>query len=348
MPIYMDRHDISEGVTAANVAQMHQEDLKIQDNFGCRSLTYWFDDKRKTAFCLVEAPNRDAIKRMHECAHGGVPNSIIEVETGIVESFLGKIEYPSAITDAEPEIIGRSAFRVIMVILVKQGYAGHKNAIFNIIAGYEGKMVKQSSTQFLISFESAPGAVHAAWDILHAFRGERTLKIGLSAGMPVTKKESIFEEVIKLAERMCRVVKGEIIVSPDVRDLCGSDDLISADRDQRISFLNPGDIRFLTRLMDYTESTWNNVDLKVEDFSKQMACSKSQLYRKITLLTGKSPNDFIRDYRLNEARRLLDKKTGNISEIAFETGFSSPSYFSKCFQKKYGQPPSAYLTAKPE
>jgi len=47
MPIFMDRHDVSETVTAENIAQLHQEDLKIQDQFGCRGLTYWFDEKEK-------------------------------------------------------------------------------------------------------------------------------------------------------------------------------------------------------------------------------------------------------------------------------------------------------------
>ena len=98
--------------------------------------------------------------------------------------------------------------------------------------------------------------------------------------------------------------------------------------------------------MDYTESTWSNINLKVEHFSKPVGCSKSQLYRKLTLLTGKSPNGFIREYRLNEALTLLNKNTGNVSEIAFETGFSSPSYFSKCFLKMYGHLPSDYLPAK--
>jgi AraC-like DNA-binding protein len=64
------------------------------------------------------------------------------------------------------------------------------------------------------------------------------------------------------------------------------------------------------------------------------------------LLTGKSPNTFLKEYRLNEALHLLDKNANNISAIAFDTGFSSPSYFSKCFQKKYGCLPSDYLPAR--
>jgi AraC-like DNA-binding protein len=98
--------------------------------------------------------------------------------------------------------------------------------------------------------------------------------------------------------------------------------------------------------MDYADLNWIDINLKVDDFSKPVGCSKSQLYRKITALSGKSPNSFIKEYRLSEALVLLNKNTGNVSEIAFETGFSSPSYFSKCFQKTYGQSPSEYLSSK--
>jgi AraC-like DNA-binding protein len=58
--------------------------------------------------------------------------------------------------------------------------------------------------------------------------------------------------------------------------------------------------------------------------------------------TGKAPNAFIHDYRLDKALKLLEKKTENISEVAFETGFNSPAYFSKCFSDKFGILPSKY------
>src|SRR5450432_3372320 len=120
MPIYMDRHDVSEVVTAEIVAQIHQEDLKIHDQFGCRGLTYWFDDKRKTAFCLIEAPDPEAIREMHNRAHGQVPHSVIEVDASIVESFLGRIEDPEKTKDTALNIINDPAFRTIMVITLKR------------------------------------------------------------------------------------------------------------------------------------------------------------------------------------------------------------------------------------
>ena len=83
--------------------------------------------------------------------------------------------------------------------------------------------------------------------------------------------------------------------------------------------------------MDFTEKEWRNTTLMADDFSKFLGFSKSQLYRKMISITGKSPNSFIKAYRLQQALKLLNKKTENISAIAFETGFNSPAYFSKCF-----------------
>ncbi len=97
--------------------------------------------------------------------------------------------------------------------------------------------------------------------------------------------------------------------------------------------------------MDYTDAARSDADLKVDNFSKPLGCSKSQFYRKMISLTGKSPNTFIQEYRLNEALKLLSKKAGNVSEIAFQAGFSSPSYFSKCFKKKFGLLPVGYLNS---
>jgi AraC-like DNA-binding protein len=362
----MDRHDVSETVTAENVAELHQADLKIQKQFGCTGLTYWFDEKRKTAFCLIEAPNRKAIQKMHNRAHGQVPNRIIEVSTGIVESFLGRIEDPEKTDDTVLNIINDPAFRTIMVIRLKQSTLQNNSSqlktllqnfnhqVFKLLKNHEGTSVKQTKNYWLVSFKLVSNAVRAACKIQLLFKdfkkeikdSKLTLKIGLSAGAPVTDKKSFFEDAIKLAERMCEFIKGEIIVSSEVKESYDSENPVALNEVGNIISLSQSDENFLTLLTDYTESVWRDPNLRVDDFSKPVMCSKSQLYRKMMRLTGKSPNTFIREYRLNEALLLLNKNTGNISDISFETGFSSPSYFSKCFQKRYGVMPSDYSPAK--
>ena len=110
-----------------------------------------------------------------------------------------------------------------------------------------------------------------------------------------------------------------------------------------ISVLSNKEEEFMTQLMTYTESIWSQTIVGVNDFEDNLGYSKSKLYRTMVNLVGKSPNMFLRDYRLNKALGLLEKNNDNISEIAYQTGFSSPAYFSKCFQKKYGILPSNFI-----
>jgi AraC-like DNA-binding protein len=361
----MDRHYLPEEATAEIVAQLHQEDLKIQDKYNCRGLTYWFDDKRKTAFCLVEAPNKEAITKMHNNAHGQVPNQIIEVNATIVESFLGRIEDPEKSQNTKLNIINDPAFRIIMVIgLEYHSLKNHESVPYfsliqdyiesaaEVILHFEGRIVNNTDDRFLVSFESVSQALMCATNVQSKFndffaengKGFVDLKVGVDAGIPVTEKAAIFEDTIKLAERMFYIANAEIVVSSEVKDLYKSENLNRFIESERILALTNSDEIFLTMLMEFTEKQWQNTDLKVEDFQKELGFGKSQLYRKMMQLTGKSPNTFLLNYRLNRALQLLHKQNATISEIAFETGFNIPSYFSKCFRKKYGIIPSEYIS----
>jgi AraC-like DNA-binding protein len=360
----MDRHDVSDEVTAEHVAQLHQADLKIEHEFNCRGLTYWFDEKRQTAFCLIEAPNMQALQDMHNHAHGELPHSIIEVDENIVESFLGRIEDPAKSKKRTLNIINDPAFRTIMVTgfgrsslnecesnQVKLVLPKYRESISNTLAEFKGRIVKQEADCLLVSFDNVSRALSCAIAVQKKFkeitkRLEDTgikLNIGLSSGIPVMEKEDLFEDTIIFAERMCDIAKGEIIVSSEVKDLYKSENLNVFVEGEMVHSLSPSDEKFLNHLMDYTEKTWQNTNLKVDDFSKNLGLSKAHLYRKMVSLTGKSPNTFIKDYRLKRALLLLNKQIGNISEIAFESGFNSPAYFSKCFLESYGILPSSYI-----
>ena len=74
--------------------------------------------------------------------------------------------------------------------------------------------------------------------------------------------------------------------------------------------------------------------------SKEIGMSRSQLHRKLNGILGHGPNQFIRTYRLQRAHHLLKQNAATPSEISFQVGFGSPSYFTKCFHKHYGYPPS--------
>ena len=75
MPIFMDRHDMVEQ-TAEETARLHLEDLKIQDQYGVRFLTYWYDAERRTTFCLVDAPDKETADRVHAEARSGLAEDL--------------------------------------------------------------------------------------------------------------------------------------------------------------------------------------------------------------------------------------------------------------------------------
>ena len=93
MPIYMDSHDV-EGTTAKEAADAHQKDLELQDKYGIKMMTYWFDEDRGSVFCLMDAPTPKKVKQLHEEAHGSVPHTILEVNPQRVNAFLGRIKDP--------------------------------------------------------------------------------------------------------------------------------------------------------------------------------------------------------------------------------------------------------------
>lgn len=93
---------------------------------------------------------------------------------------------------------------------------------------------------------------------------------------------------------------------------------------------------FLEQLFDITEKNLSSDTFNVEKLCRDIGISRSQLYRKVKAVSGRSPVTFIRDIRLNKALLLIKENKYNLSEIALKIGYNNPSYFSKCFRDKYG------------
>jgi len=102
------------------------------------------------------------------------------------------------------------------------------------------------------------------------------------------------------------------------------------------------DEQFLKKAFDTMKENYSDPEFNVEEFSQEMNMSRNQLHRKIKALTRHTAVEFIRSYRLNRAAEFIKKKSATIAEIAYDVGFSSPSYFSECFQKQFGILPSDY------
>jgi hypothetical protein len=237
MPLYMDRHDLQD-VTAADIAAAHMRDLEVQDGFGVRFVTYWFEEGAESGFCLVEAPDEGAVEAAHRAAHGLLPSNVIEVDQAVVRGFFGRLNtHPPG----EPYI--ESAFRAILFTdmvdstrLTQQlgdraamGFLRvHDSVVRTVLARFGGSEVKHTGDGIMAAFTSTFQAVSAAIEIQRALlehdepaQGHVHVRVGVAAGEPVTEQNDLFGAAVQQAARLCASARPDcIVVSSGVHDLC--------------------------------------------------------------------------------------------------------------------------------
>jgi class 3 adenylate cyclase len=247
MPIYMDRHEM-EGATAKAVADAHQKDLKLQDKYGIKLMTYWFDESRGSAFCLIDAPAKEKVRQLHEEAHGSIPHKIVEVNSDTVEAFLGRIEDPDPSAAGAHTPAGEtrvdSAFRTIMFTDMKDSTAittrlgdsealelfrTHNALTRDALKQYSGREIQHTGDGFMVSFTSASQGVACAIVIQKSLFAHNqkhpdtkiNVRIGICAGEPVEEDQRLFGSTVQLTSRICdKAEPDQILVAPVIRDLC--------------------------------------------------------------------------------------------------------------------------------
>jgi class 3 adenylate cyclase len=238
MPMYLDRHDI-EGATAEDVARAHMRDLEVQEKYGVQYLSYWFEPAEGAAFCFVDAPSEEAAIAVHREAHGLVPARIVKVDPRTLTQFLGSIHEP------EPgEAWVESAFRTILFTDIENStqlsqrlgdakhmahLRVHDEILREALAALGGTEVKHTGDGIMASFASVASGVECAIAIQRKFTAHCRenpdfpfrVRVGLSAGEPVTEHDDLFGAAVALADRVCKCAEpGHVLVSSAVRELC--------------------------------------------------------------------------------------------------------------------------------
>jgi len=237
MGLYLDRHDV-EGATPEDLAKAHLQDVEIQDRYGVKYLTYWFDTKAQTVFCLAEAPTAEAAQKVHAESHGLVANRIIDVDPAALSGFLG------VITESKPgDLIAETALRTILFTDMEGstsmtqalGDAGamellraHNEIVREALRATGGWEIKHTGDGIMASFTSVVRAAECAIRIQKALIDYRSpnapdgirVRIGLAAGEPVTEHEDLFGSTVQLSARICAAATpGSILVHSTVHDL---------------------------------------------------------------------------------------------------------------------------------
>jgi class 3 adenylate cyclase len=236
MPLFMDRHDLP-GATPEDVAQAHVQDVEIEERYGVRYVTYWHEPADGYVFCLAEGPDRDSVDAVHRDSHGLVANKIIEVDPSLVRQFLGRIHEPAV---GQPFV--ETAFRAVLFTDIEDSTSltqhhgdqaamaivrAHDEMARELLGRHEGSEIKHTGDGIMASFTSVVRALEFATAMQRRVRdhGQSAavpfrVRIGMSAGEPITENDDLFGSVVQMAARLTAVADpGGVCVSSAVREL---------------------------------------------------------------------------------------------------------------------------------
>lgn len=240
MPLFIDRHDpIPEMVTFTknDFEEGHKRDLAVQEKYGVNYITGLIDAVTMKAFCIVEAPSKEAAEAVHREAHGVVANRIIEIDPSVLEIYLemgeamtsGQLRYDSSLrailfTDMEDStaIVQRMGDEKAMEVRHE-----HDAVVRGSLRAGAGREIKHTGDGIMGCFSSVVRAVECSIKIQKEL-GERKasgefparVRVGMTAGEPVTEEDDLFGTSVNLARRICDVAEpGSILASWVVREL---------------------------------------------------------------------------------------------------------------------------------
>jgi len=214
MPIYMDVHADLGDVTEQDIKDAHERDLAIQDKYGVQFLTFWFNSPDGEAFCLVKS-----VGLFMGNWEKSAPN-IARHDDGQLDSGLRAIMFTDLV--GSTQISSREGDAAALALLER-----HDLIVREALSSHAGREVKHTGDGIFASFSHVSAAIKCALEIQHGFGepkntdiDEGRLRIGISAGEPVSQHEDLFGAVVNLASRICgHASAGQILVSSAVREL---------------------------------------------------------------------------------------------------------------------------------
>ncbi|VXD11859.1 alpha/beta fold hydrolase [Marinoscillum sp. 108] len=245
--------------------------------------------------------------------------------------------------------------------------------INRLVVQYRGKVIRFNQDTFIASFQGPSKAVHCGIALIDTFE---SLDLKVCVGvhikeMPVDQAHFISNETGSFVTSMLKQAgPSQILITQTVKHLLSGAGLNFAQHNtvfetttanhlllysvtDQLNYQNeytsqPTLARqndsFLENILQCIESHMSNEKFGVDMLCKEVGISERQLQRKLKSITNKSPNQMISSVRLHKAKELILSNHEGIAEVAFQTGFASPSYFSKCFKREFGHSPSDLLS----
>ena len=350
MPLYMDIHTVdSDDFSAEDVVKAHMEDLAIQDKFGVKQLKYWVNEQAKTIFCLMEGPDKDACNQVHLQSHGNTACNIIEVADNEYNLFMGQGTNINdlATTDSGDLDPGYRTVLLTNIINFSQQNNDSLKMMKQLVNDHNGVIVREPNYQTMATFMYANDAISCATSIktvLDAESDKLEYNLAVVSGKPVDEEgKSFFEETKLKVNGLCALGLNKKLYL-DKETIALSEKELSDQKEKQSNFtiLGSDDFVFTTNLSKIVNENFTRSDFTTEDLFTTLGFSKSQASRKIKALTGMAPNQLIQEARLLGALSSMLQSNKTIAEIGYESGFNSPTYFTRVFKKRFGISPTEF------
>ena len=315
MSVYLVQHITNNSTTANQILSFY---FALQNKYYNRCINCWVDSNKNSVFFLLKALDKKTIKNFYHPSLGITPYKISLVNNNLAYAFINSQRKNTSITTNKND--------EVIVIIKKQNNlkTEFNNTVYSIIksrtACYSAKVIAKDKKYIVLSFsliKNAKGYLNSIYNQLIEKGFDK--KTNLKTVIVKRNNDNYLKSYKNLLE------------------------LISLVHNNKPILFSLKQEKFLSLLYCTLEKSFDSTDLNTTQFCNMMMMSKTKFYRKCKVYTGKSFNEILKNFRLNKALEKIREHKKNISQISIETGFSSNSYFSNCFKKKFGISPSSLL-----
>jgi AraC-like DNA-binding protein len=346
----MDIHTVdSDTFSVEDVVKAHMEDLAVQEKFGVTQLKYWVNEEAKTLFCLMKGPNKEACHQVHKQSHGNTACNIIEVSDNEYNLFMGVGKDVNDLAYTPSGDLDTGYRTLLLMNLVS--FSGNQDLIIEkihkLLKQHNGALIHEPNNNILISFVFASEAisfVNSMKTLLDVPGHKIEYSMGMASGRPVDEQgDTMFEETKKKVNALCALgLSKKVYLDEASHRLLTKEFPTSTLSKNSFTIVKNEELALALELAVIFGSKLTQSKFNSERLTAALSFSKSQAYRKIKSLTGFAPNQLIQEFRFQKTLDPLKEGEKTVAEIAYESGFNSPTYFTRAFRKRFGISPTEF------
>lgn len=352
MPLYLNLHKIHSKAKEDPSFTPKAHPLKIHDS--CRCLSAWIDLEKNYMVSLLDLPDESALyKRLNRNQF----HEIIPVNSKVAEVFLERLKHSRYIPtkgNTRFKILKNAEMsRVLLFVSAADPFLlryrlGEKafvsfqenfqQTINDNICELQGKQIHLENNHCRASFISVFNALNCALKVKKKLSPDclsAKIKLFLVPDNASAKPDLLSDFHFHSETRSA------IVIASQIKNMCGNNVEENNDDETNLYWLPPSEENLLRSLLQVLNQNWQDPKFNCREFCRKIAMSKPSLYRKCTAVTGRSPNELIKEFRLLKALKIL-RSGESVTRTCYDSGFNSASYFSHCFQQQFNIQPNFY------